>query len=945
MSVPQEVVQALTHFGQEIIEPEDGIVIIEPEISVTPEQVLGLINSIKGDEKLPLEVGVCNVLVHVLTAEWKKLSSAQQDSVKTGLLSLIGKNVNQKSMSRLADAFVAVYRLSGKQWDALADALFTTSPNSLIGFIFIRFIGSADSTFLNSHSTNINEMVGKLLPISSISVQTGLIVMLSTIDSASAFKGNSKLIDSLWTSLIHIFTEEPSRIEFISPLIADIFEQSPEIMEAKPAIINQTISKIADVKTAEPILQLIPYLCKDSLMELINKLFSVFEQSIKSENVVPSEFISLIDNSPLDSIKEENVKAINDFLQSKLETPAGLALFAPFAAQVSTIIGEKELIRIIESCFSQSPIVVCMGLKIYECLSGYSADLDFDFPTKIIVKIINLLISPEEIVRHSTYDTIGALIENEIEMPLNLVKKIFTNFPQVPETDHTLYFKLIRKLLRSEEIEATVMKAALNLAIEVLKKGSSSTPMIQAQCLSIICIVGGSDLDELIYPEIGILSPLAQSLINSNEIETYTYASRALVLFGSIAQELTKRPIISLVPRLFEISHGDMATNPKVQANVGVAYASIVIKLEIKKEYENILELIRKYLDSNESHLINSGSMLGELLRETSETALLTNAYSIIAAASLKYTDHLHLNSSLDALRKILKKFKINQSNVMPLVTSLLNGTHPVYDRKPPSTFVDRDTRIFRFLEQVIISFPATIKDVQPIILQWTEETPYTMLSNFLTILDYLVDNDSITGEVASHTAHVLVSRLSSNKDSVDEILLGITMKLVRKDQSVYDKDQLIARLSNSWAETTNEEVTGWRAALAAAILELGAMGAEMTDDVMLEILGDYPCEPEFGKTEIMSRSLVLLVDRDSEKEETQKNWQGILPAIAKSLADVLLLTKEQQAEHALEKETVANMKRVLRSIIAANRSIEREITKQFNKNRQLLNRFNALLK
>ena len=116
-------------------------------------------------------------------------------------------------------------------------------------------------------------------------------------------------------------------------------------------------------------------------------------------------------------------------------------------------------------------------------------------------------------------------------------------------------------------------------------------------------------------------------------------------------------------------------------------------------------------------------------------------------------------------------------------------------------------------------------------------------------------------------------------------------------------------------------------------------MGENVEVDVIKNILSFYPFDPEFGRSNSMSNSLITMAKDES------KRWESIEIDIAKSFIKILLLKQEVLAEHQLEKDTITEMKNMIKTTLRKHNGLEREITKGFGKNRQMQNRFKSLLK
>ncbi|OHT06616.1 hypothetical protein TRFO_25286 [Tritrichomonas foetus] len=934
----QESLDKITKFGQEIITPEEGVIIIEPALELNAAQFMSIFDLIKGETSSPLEVGLVNLLPHLLVSLWMSFDENTKSSIRSKLYEKLSLNFHDKAVSKFADACIAVYKFSGSNWSELIEFIFHKEIVPLTGYLFVRLMSSVDGEFISTNIDNIVKKLVSLFPTSSISVQTGLIVILSIIDTAKALKENKELGNLLFTALIRIFTEEPDRIDFILPLIADIFESAPEVLNEKYEILSTTIANITSEKSAQPILHLIPYLCLEDLSSLLEKLYILAEKFLADKNELPKDLISSIDEAPLEAITDPAIENIIEFLKPKLDNPAGLALFAPFAAHIGEKFGEKELFNVVEGCIKESPIKIALGLAIFECISGYSEDLPFELPDDLMYKFLDLFGHQEEFVRNAAYSTISSLIVNNIFIHTDQTTALLKVYPNIKPEDLVLYFKQLRKLLRVEGLSDEVVESLFEFSMEHLK--SSKDNNVLSQCLSVICAIASQEGgDDLVLGDIKTLLPIAVSLLKSDESSAFVYASRALVLFTSLNPSFCRRSVLALLPRIFQISTGEFETEPKVKGNIAIALASILVCLEVSKDFGRCIEIVDNFVQTNEVHLVTAASTMAEILRSSRDEKLNLTIFEILSKTAATTKDIESLNALLNALRKIIKNYKVEESNVLPLLRLFISGAHPIFERRPPSMFTDKSTKLYSYLTEVCDRYNNLIPEIAPSVIQWFTDAPLFMYGVMLQTVTYLVGVKAIQNEDAKTLMKVFISRMSGQKADVDEVILGNILMLLKQDSTLTDIQNLFEQLKDYWKDTKEDELSGWRAQVGSAILVMCSLGADADAELVEDILSDYPFDPEFGKCEEMSEAIVKMFDNP------EKKWEKLNGSFAKIFSDVLLLPKEKFEEHAISPEIVTDMKRVLKTIIRSSSIIEREITKGFGKNRQLQNRFKALLK
>ena len=933
----QTDLDAVVKFGEEIINPKEGVIIFEPDIEVSSESFITLFDLIKGDPNSPLEVGIVNLLPRIIINTWPDLKDCQKAETKAKLLEKCSLTFHEKSISRFADSCIAVYKFSGHKWDKLVDFIMNEGNNELNGFMFVRFMSTATSDFIKDNNQKIIDKIVSLLPVSSISVQTGLITILSVIDSRKALAENKELYSLLWSTILNIFTVEPNRIGFLSPLINEIFMNAQEC--SKTEAVSNAIAAITDLKSSEPILQLIPFLNTDDLFALLQKLHSFAQEFISINNEIPKDLISAIDSVNLEGITKEKAVPIIDFIKPKLDEPAGLALLAPFAAHIADVFGKDALFDIVRNSLKDTPIKIALGLAIFECISGYSEALKLELPDDLMYSILTLFSHDEQFIRNAAYSTISSLIENNVFIFEDQVKELLKVYPNINSNDLILFFKQLRRLLRVEGISPEVVHLLFKFSMDLLTSNKDKLSSVLSQSLSIICAVASQECDELVLNEIKTLFPISISLLKSDLSETFVYSSRALVLFTYLNPQFCRRSVLAVLPRIIQISTGECETNPKIMGNVAVAMASILVCLEVKKDFGKCLEIIKKFVNSNEQHLINDASTMAEILRSTQDEKLNFDILDILLTIAIQEKSNEILNSLLNAIRKIIKSYPVDKEKILPLLRLLVSGGHPIYDRKPPSMLTDKSTKIYSFLMECCDKYSDLIPEISYSVIQWFTDSPLFMTRAFIPLVSCIVANKTITGDDAKSLIKVFINKMSGSEPDVDELILGNIIMLLQEDSTLYNIQKLTEQLIIYWKDTKGDEISAWRAQVGSGILVMCSLGGDVSKDLVQDILACYPFDEEFGKCREMSEAIVKMFDSPDKK------WEEMNPTFAKSFADLLVKPQDKLDEYSLPRELILEMKRVLKTIIRSCPTIEREITRSFGKNRQLQNRFKSVLK
>jgi hypothetical protein len=920
-------VEVIRAFGEKILSGDPFVE--EPTISVTPDELTSLLSIPAGDPLSAVEVGFFNVLYHLIFENWISIDPLIP-GIQSKLVEFIRAPLNNHSVEPLADVCIELYKRARLNWPELINAVFDETPLPITSFLLPGVIFWNDNAFVSSNESKIFGPFERLLVEADTRAQVALLNALPKAVSEKVFASRPGLLDAAWTSAIRILTEYPGRWTYFRPFLEELF-----IGEANQPSAAAAIAAISDEKSAEIVLQLIACLNGESLLAFLGKLDDIAAAAISETGLVPRELIAAIDKAALDEISEANLKVIAEFVRQRVEKESGLALFAAFFAVIGLEYGPEDAFSVIANCFAhQDSIRICLGLKCFECVSGYSDNVAFEIPD--FSPHLSLLSTDSEVVRAAAFAALSGLIENGVFISEKDVNALLEQYPRISEGNCLQFFKLLRKLLRVEEVAGEVVDLVADFAAETLKTAQAA--IVRAQLLSIICAVGG--VREEALPEASPeLVTVAADLLKSNESATFTFASRALAMFVSEKPELARRPASSLLPKLFDIAAGTLQVAPKTQGNVALALTSVVICLDRSQEFPRIVNMVSAFLESREPHLVESAAAIAEVMRNADDSATLLSLFRLLAASASATADHSQLDAVLNAARKILKTEAIPEDDVAPLLELILSGRHRVFERKLPALFEDKQTAIHGFLKAVAVRFPGRVPAIRAFVLDWFYQCPPYLLASFLEAIAFLADGGFITGEAGTRTAGVLLAGIAPGEDDMNEVLLGNLVTLVKADPTILDKDRLVAALLLYWEDLTKHDHTaGWRAQLGTGILELCALGAELDDDVVHEVLADFPYDARYGKATDLSKAICTMMDDPTGK------WNHIAPAVGKTILS-LLIRKDAITEHSLAQPVVDSLRRVLKKIFVSSPSVERELKKPYLKNRPLLNRLNSLLK
>ena len=901
--------KSLQAYGNSILSLKDSSKIPEPCFTVAAGDFLALLKSVKSDATSPQDVGLFCAARRGISDGWRSFSASDKENIKSSLLKASSSRMNKLVMGRFADAVIEAYKLSEYKWPELADFIFKATPKTEFhGFLFVRYCTTCNTAFYTQKALDIIMMISELIDGACTSVQTGLVVIFSNLNIQKALQQKPELYEAVWKAVLNVYTNDPERIRILSQALDAMFDKVPVLYDASPKAVVAAINNVkTDINSAKPLIQLICYLSLQNVKDLLAK--------IKAVKNAPVEIESALNDGPISEIPESITKELVPTLKNG-KSDVEIAIYAPFAVAnndasiLNEIMDDKKIPRVL------------VGLKAFEIFAKDNDEDEFVPDDEILGKTLLYLSHSNQEITTYAFAAMKSLIESDSFSQVDDCANLIAQFEKISESNRVHFFELLSALLKVEGIDDSIVDKVFDFAYLLIRNNSKYA----IDCLHLFNVMFYSnERDELLTPVVDDLLPFAIQIIKNKESKGYVQALRAIALFVSLDDNIDKKKITPLFTQIFDIADHDKA--PKNKAEAAVSLITIALKFKDESLFQRCYDYISVFSKSTELPLIRACAKIGHSLFDTKFAGPSLDALCQIA---LNTTDTAALNSLLRAIKNLMVVAK--SQKVVTLLDALLSGSHPIYNHKNPSVFVDRETQIFKFIRHACDYIPEREPAIIETLIRRIHEVPISM---FIVYLRAINKFDSIPTNLASILAKLLARSMDGSTPTIDEIVLDSLMKLIRNDKTVFNIDILASQMVYFWDKMEDEG--GWRASVGCSILELTSMGAEVDDDVLTDVLADYPFANQVGRCEMASKSIVSIIDGP-------RNNTGIAPIIARCLADVLTLSVPKMRDLELTETTRNEMKRVIKKIFTQNKSILAEISKSFQEPERLKQRFQTLL-
>lgn len=939
MSEIDDLITLITKFGSDTLSESDETSIVIPKITISSDVLVELFRKLSFEYNSCFDAGFYNIIGPYLRNNWDKLTDAHKDLIRSKITEAASKNIPQQALNHFSTLCVGIFGLSESVWNDFNKILFgdlANNNNELRSKIIAKFIPVADEEYLSQNTEKIINVVYTLLQAVSPSSKASILVSLGNVDTEKFLKLKPELLGVLYNATVDVIREEPDLYENVISSMLSIIVNAPNESKRYSSILIEHINNMNNYESIRVILRLCPILDKEVLLVLIQKLVDNANAYLSSNDKLPLELMAIIEGSPIDNFSNECSEALAHYFVNNLDSNVSVhCIFAPLAAQVADVIGESKFFEITRKSLTSMDIkMIQSGIKILHCISEYFTNLSIKIHESSITLVFNLFIHGDSDVCSFALQCIRSFIQNKFKFSQSSYKIIFSHYDSIRPENKACFFKLIRDAFRDESNSVAVLTPATNFVLERIKDENNESML--SEYLSIIINIIDHD-PERVSNSIEDILYISSKLINSKDEKLYKYSSRALVSSLAFDDDNIVERQKEFLPRFRSIIENNTYSE-KTRSNVATCFATICISEKYDHEINYIIDIIKLFASTKETDFMISACIIAEMLCETGDRKLIEELCLHLVSVAKSINIPEQMNYLLQAINKMIEDFSIEFNIYKDLFDSLILGTNPVFGGRPQSMYNDKKTCIFEFFSVVISVNESLTQSTLDAVIEWLSNTTIIMFSPILVFLSEIQNMGHISEKSLNLLQEVLFTRVGASKnEEIDSLITGVLVRAILHSSNSIDVNRYIAKFYLLWKGVLDDEPSQYRSNIALLILLMCSLKGDIEDEVITDILSDFPFDPEFEVNNDVALCLIKMMESGE--------WSSIEPIVAKSFCDVLLKPDEAIVKLNIEKSTEAHMKNIVKGILLKNKAIEKEITKSFNKNRKLQNRFQKLMK
>ena len=795
---------------------------------------------------------------------------------------------------------------------------------------------------------------------------------------------NSKLLDFF----LDIAANETTTLQLSFDIFLEYLEKVPQFRTTETPKFAELLSTLLDSakpledrsKAAIPLIIITPFTTPEKAAQITKGGIEVCQALINKDSELPMKFIDNFDDMMCNDMEEPNLKQVYEMFKTQLtgdNRVAALCCIAPVAEDIADALeGESEFItKQILDALKGSRLEKEAGALLIEYFTGYFEKVPEDCPKleEILPTLIEMMNNAENKVEETkrAHRAFQALIECHI-YDEDKIKDFIALFPQfTTKIAIKYYFKLLSVFINPEdeddccceggccdhdhchghEPNLTVIQAVLDFAKGILTK-DDVTALIKGHALDLLSIL--ASIDSMYVEEILTLAiDVATKLINDKSYETFVYISPFFVALSKLFKDKTQAQIKPLLATLFESYNKPEIGEPKVQRNLLADICATLAEGINDAVVPQAIDAVIATLKEQDTKAFFQGCASIIAIRPKLTVEKATEAFQVVASRIDDMTDNMNISTLVHTLTKIVKKVSIDADIVAPVLNKILAGDIKALNGHKPIDQEAINEVYFKFTQAFIRKYPAKAAPVCQTLIEWMKTASIHAMSYILESLSAGLEVAAIKEDGAKEIADFLKQFLGTlqiqDTNEISAALECLTAINKSYPAAIQPADPIIQGVlafvkqiseSNEEEEEFMEESISIMPDIAKFVFNVYAStpSLEVEENLLGALVALMPFGPEVEGVGDLIQCLIDML-------EDQERFECIVVPTLKCFTELLLMKKSELEEFEFEEDLIKSMKTTLKTICKKKPAVAKQISKDYQKSRAKLNRFNALIR
>lgn len=774
------------------------------------------------------------------------------------------------------------------------------------------------------------------------------------------------IIQNVWDSVLNIVFQDTKLYFSMFPYLVDFSKQVTKFTESNPSLVHEKIEKLNPELPEEELISLIrslysilPFFTQQNITDIIEKSIAILKNYLNEKQDIPNDIIDGMNLAEVGLLSNQSLTDVYQTLRKYNNTENDSAAFILLQLFAQDIIdveeeAEEEILKQSIDYLKKDKIHQLVALFMLPKLDGIIEE-DSKLTNELFTALLPFFISKDEALFRVSHKSMLKLIKVGAFSEKLKVVEIIKQYSKYSPENIIHFFKFIIKYLDDiESVPMNVVQPIYDFLGLTAQAKDPTTRALVLETYAMLAAVNKDVLEETFEQELDVAAELLKT---GNSLYLSKIGSYVLAL-GKTYPETFKRILDEFLPQLVDsLKNIGNSDDRKYKLDLAQSVAASVEGGNYPQFVSTIVEFTTKILPTISGSQILYIASIAIGLREQLTAEQATEIFEKVFEFALKTEVSSSLNVCLHVMKKILHLVK--PDIVVGAADRILKGELFYSMKLTPNYIGDPKTMIFYFIAAVIKKIPAHAVSIAETVVSYVINTrtallpalleavkasanvvkPETLKALYKNVNELMLHTNIKEEEEYCSVVDTMIVLVEKQPASVDgEEVIRTATKMLARCHGVKDEDEANENEEDEEEDdydvVDNTEVLPTLSRLVFTVFLSKELNVEIKKDLIAGVLEDVPAES-------MNYVLPLILAMMRE----QDRFKTVLLPLAKTVVGLLFMQKRDLQELGLSDELIDEAKAAFKETCKKNTLIERQISKDYAKERPKLNKLKTLLK
>lgn len=767
--------------------------------------------------------------------------------------------------------------------------------------------------------------------------------------------------ENLCEKIFNVIFDDEDNFKYILPSLTIYSRENNSIILFKYDKMSQKIDELFSlslnfeekIRKLRPVLVLLPFCCDDHFMLIMDKLIALIDENIDGNHGNVPDF--LVETSSLIKtglISQSSLELLYDRFKNVYENKnngANIVLGLMIKDILACVDDSDEyllsyILNLIDGNKHQKLVAFFM-LKNFD---SYLSEANRIILDKVFTKMLPYFVSEDDELFYHSHKVMNHFIRLVLFNTKYNVDELLKQYPLYKPEKVNYFFKFIQKLLEDpSNVDSSIIQPIYDFMIALYE---NSSPLIKANFMEIFTLLAASNREAFsdVYE---MLLDDSNELIKETEHRYEIYCKVGCLYLG----------LSKVIPETFPIilkEHiagiltifSDLSTDGfKLKLELAHSLASLVEDGNHQEVSSVLIDYIMNVLSNIKGSVI---FYLGSIVmafkdKFTDEQAnkLMNYLIEFVKSSQIETQKNICYNM----MKKLLKRYTFDVDFMENLVLNILEGGFT--GGVEPHLVSDSNSMIFYFVAAYIRKYPLRCSKLVDKLLRFLKTSGISIIPAVLETFEALIMNGLLQPDDIKEVGRISLELMSIIPFSEEESFCAsaeIGILLVKRHSQLININEFLKKavvklaLSNGYdADNSEEDVESYTDTMIAPTLARLILYIYLDKSVQFDKETLKTVIEELPYNQGMDDVFIPLMKMLDEKEK----FNNIYSSICQVMVSLIMSGSDNYEESGLTQETAKEAQEKLKIAFKSDKMLERIVTKDFQRSKAKMHKFNTLFK